>query len=50
MEVVEKKKDINQKVLNEIVKSTQQISYGEVVIKIHDSKVVEVEKKEKKRF
>ena len=41
---------IDQRVLNELVKSIQQINYGEVVITIHNSKIVQVEKKEKKRF
>ncbi|NQT32203.1 MAG: YezD family protein [Candidatus Omnitrophica bacterium] len=42
--------DIDQRVLEEIIKSIQQINYGEVVITIHDSKTVQIEKKEKKRF
>ncbi|MBL7197388.1 MAG: DUF2292 domain-containing protein [Candidatus Omnitrophica bacterium] len=48
--VTTQKKQLDEKVLNEIIKSIQKINYGEVVIKIHASKVVEVEKKEKKRF
>ncbi len=47
MEVKEK---IKPKILEEIVKSIQQINYGEVVITIHDSKIVQVERREKKRF
>jgi len=39
-----------QKVWDEVMKSIQQIKYGEVVITIHDSKIVQIEKKEKKRF
>ena len=37
-------------ILKEIVDFIQQISYGEVVITVHDSDVVQVEKREKKRF
>jgi hypothetical protein len=51
MEVVERKTKIDQSILDEIIKSIQRINYGEVVITIHDSKVVQVEKREeKKRF
>lgn len=39
-----------QKILNEIAEAVQQIRFGEVVITIHNSKVVQVEKREKKRF
>lgn len=41
---------INQEILNEIIKSIQKIDYGEVVITIHGSKIVQVERREKKRF
>jgi len=41
---------INQKILQEIIEPIKQINYGEVVITIHDSKIVQIEKKEKKRF
>ncbi len=37
-------------ILKEIVDFIQQISYGEVVITVHDSDIVQVEKREKKRF
>lgn len=43
-------KKIDQKVLEKIVKAVNQINYGEVVITIHDSKIVQVERREKKRF
>lgn len=43
-------KDIEKKVLKEIIKVIQEINYGEVVITIHDSEIVQVEKREKKRF
>ena len=47
---MDSRKDINQKILKEIIKSIQQINYGEVVITIHNSKIVQIEKREKKRF
>ena len=37
-------------ILEEIVGLIQQINYGEVVVTIHDSEIVQVEKREKKRF
>ena len=43
-------KKIDQKILEEILEPISQIDYGEVVITIHDSKIVQIEKKEKKRF
>jgi len=50
MESIKNKRGINQKVLGEIVKSIRHINYGEVVITIHESKIVQIEKREKKRF
>ena len=44
------KETIDQEILEEIIKSIQQINYGEVVITVHDSNIVQVEKREKKRF
>ncbi len=44
------KESIKQKALDEILKSIQQINYGEVIVTIHNSKVVQIEKREKKRF
>ena len=41
---------IDKKILDEILKFIRQINFGEVVITIHDSKIVQVEKREKKRF
>lgn len=41
---------IDKSILKEIVDFIQQINYGEVVITIHDSEIVQVEKREKKRF
>ena len=36
--------------MKEIVKAIHEINYGEVVIAIHNSEIVQIEKKEKKRF
>jgi len=36
--------------LNDIVLIIQKIEYGEVIIRIHNSKVVEIEKKERQRY
>jgi hypothetical protein len=41
---------IDPEVMEQIVSFIRQISYGEIVVTIHDSKVVQLEKKEKKRF
>ena len=41
---------IDKSILREIVDFIQQISYGEVVITVHDSDIVQIEKREKKRF
>jgi len=47
---MKKDRRIDSKVCEEIFKTIQKIEYGEVVVTIHDSKVVQIEKKEKKRF
>ena len=44
------KKEIDLKILDEVVEAIGKIKYGEVVITVHNSKVVQIEKKEKKRF
>ncbi len=50
MELTEQKRKIDKKILDEITQFIQQINYGEVVVTIHDSDIVQIEKKEKKRF
>lgn len=50
MEIREQDGKIDKKVLDEILNVIRQINYGEVVITIHDSEIVQVEKREKKRF
>jgi hypothetical protein len=37
-------------VLEQVVEFIRQVSYGEILITIHDSKVVQIEKREKTRF
>lgn len=46
----EDKKEIDPKILSEIVEAIGKMKFGEVVITIHDSKVVQIEEKKKKRF
>ena len=50
METAEQTGKIDKNILDEILIFIRQINYGEVVITIHDSKIVQVEKREKKRF
>jgi len=42
--------EMDKSILKEIVGFMQQVNYGEVVVTIHDSEIVQVEKREKKRF
>lgn len=37
-------------ILEEILRSIQKIKYGEVIITIHDSKIVQIERRQKQRF
>jgi hypothetical protein len=39
-----------QSILAEVRSAIEEIEYGEVVITIHDSKVVQIEKRAKRRF
>ena len=48
MEDIERKRRMRLKALDEIVDFIEQVNYGEVVITIHNSKVVQIEKREKK--
>ena len=43
----ELKKEISPEIYQEIVEAVQHLKYGEVVITVYDSKVVQIEKKEK---
>ena len=47
---VQKLRIENSKAWKEIINLIREINYGEVVIVIHNSKVVQIEKREKKRF
>ncbi|MBI5806479.1 YezD family protein [candidate division TA06 bacterium] len=38
------------KILDEILAAIHNINYGEILITIHDSKIVQIEKREKRRF
>ena len=45
------KKDImNPLIIDEILRALEKIHYGEVVITIHDAKIVQIETRAKKRF
>lgn len=37
-------------IVEEVLQCLRNIAYGEIIITIHDSKVVQIEKREKKRF
>ena len=50
MEIAQQEGKVDKQVLDEILKFIRQINYGEVMITIHDSKIVQIEKREKKRF
>ena len=41
--------DENKKI-EDIVKFIEGVNYGEVIITIHDSQIVQIERREKKRF
>ncbi|MFH1062001.1 MAG: YezD family protein [Candidatus Omnitrophota bacterium] len=40
----------DQKIMNEITRALARLQYGELVITVHNAKVVQIEKREKKRF
>lgn len=42
--------EIDPKILKEIVEAVRQLRHGEVVIIVYNSKVVQIQKTEKKRF
>ena len=44
------KRKIDQSVIDEIIDSVENVDFGEVLIVVHDSKVVQIEKKVKKRL
>ena len=44
MNTQEQKIKIEQQILDEIIKCIWQIKYGEVIIKIHNEKIVQIEK------
>ncbi|MDI6783250.1 MAG: YezD family protein [bacterium] len=46
----EKNRPINDAVIKEIIKSLENIKYGQIQITVHNSKVVQIDKTEKTRF
>lgn len=48
--MTEEKREIDQKIADEILDAVRKLRYGEVVVTVYNSKVVQIEKKEKKRF
>lgn len=44
------KQPIDPQIIKEIIEAVEKMKYGEVVITVHDSKVVQIEEKRKKRF
>lgn len=47
---VEENKKEYQKIIEKIIEALLNIKYGEIIITIHDSKVVQIEKRQKLRF
>lgn len=41
---------VEKNIMDEITKAIMKLNYGEVKIIVHDSKIVQIEKIEKKRF
>jgi hypothetical protein len=37
-------------IIEQVIRSLEEIQYGELVITIHDAKIVQIEKREKTRF
>ena len=46
----EKKKQIDPKMIDEILDAVGRIKYGEVVITVHDSRIFQIEERKRKRF
>lgn len=46
----EGKQRTNPAIIEQVIRSLEQIHFGELVITIHDAKVVQIEKREKTRF
>ncbi|MGB8246521.1 MAG: YezD family protein [Chlorobium sp.] len=45
-----KSRELEPHIVSEIMRCIGDISYGEVVVTIHDARIVQVEKREKRRF
>ena len=37
-------------IMEEVVQCLKNIAYGEIIITVHDSRIVQIERREKKRF
>lgn len=47
---MKEEKNIDPKIMNEITEAVKKMKFGEVVITVHDAKVVQIEERKKKRF
>lgn len=45
-----KKREIDPHIISEIARCLGEINYGELVVTMHDARIVQVEKREKMRF
>jgi hypothetical protein len=50
MSGINSKKLINDSLIKEISSSVETLEYGEVVIKVHNNKIIQIDVSEKKRF
>lgn len=50
MEKTREKNNTREEVIEEIIAAIAKTKFGEVVVTIHDSKIVQIERREKKRF
>jgi hypothetical protein len=48
--MVSKNKIINDAIIQDIVNAVEGLSYGTITVKVHDSKIVQIEVAERKRF
>lgn len=46
----EDRSSLDSVILEELVQCLKNIAYGEIVVTIHDSRIVQIERREKKRF
>jgi hypothetical protein len=48
--VVGNENEMEEKIQSDIMKFIRQVNFGEVIITIHNSKIVQIERREKKRY